>query len=115
VPAFSEDLKAISFKPLELEEKEKLDLVKQSPVSTDSNEIRKFINENTLMIKSSDSISLIFSKDEFIAVRKGDILFRNRYMFGKNRINLESIYFDKASNGLVAIDDEKKIYKMLVK
>jgi len=36
-------------------------------------------------------------------------------MFGKNRINLENIYFDKASNGLVAIDDEKKIYKMSVK
>ncbi len=115
VPAFSNDLREISFKPLEFEEKEKLDLVRQSPGSIDNDNISKFVSENTLMIKTSDSISLIFSKDEFIAVENGNVIFRNTYMFGKSRISLESIYFDKASNGLVAIDDEKKIYKMLVK
>ncbi len=115
VPAFSSDLKEIRFKSLGFEEKEKLDLVRQSPGIVDSESIRKFIGENTLMVKTSDSISLIFSKDEFIAVQNGDVLFRNTYRFGDSRISLESIYFDKASNGLVAIDDEKKIYKMLVK
>ncbi|MCK5004529.1 MAG: Stp1/IreP family PP2C-type Ser/Thr phosphatase [Candidatus Aminicenantes bacterium] len=115
LPAFSNDLREISFKPLEFEEKEKLDLVRQSPGSVDSDSIRKFISENTLMVKTSNSISLIFSKKEFIAVQNGDVLFRNTYRFGKSQISLESIYFDKASNGLVAIDDEKKIYKMLVK
>lgn len=115
VPAFSNDLRKISFKPLEFEEKEKLDLVKQSPGSVDNDNIRKYVSENTLMIKTSDSLSLIFSKDEFIAVLNGDVIFRNSYRFGESRIILESIYFDKASNGLVAIDDEKKIYKMLVK
>ncbi|MEN8222784.1 MAG: Stp1/IreP family PP2C-type Ser/Thr phosphatase [Acidobacteriota bacterium] len=112
---FTGHLKEINFKQLRFEEKEKLDLVMQSPAGNENEEIKKFINSETLMIKSINSISLIFLRDEFIAVRNGDVLFRDRYRFGKNKINLESIYFDKASNGLVAIDDEKKIYKMSVK
>lgn len=114
-PPFPNDLKEISFKQLEFEEKANLDLVKQLPESGEGDSIKKFISENTLMVKTSESISLIFSRDEFIAVRNGDIIFRNNYRIGKSRISLESIYFDKASSGLVAIDDEKKIYKMSIK
>ena len=114
-PVFPEHLNEIRFNPLEFEEKENLDLVKQSPADSDVAGIKKFITGNTLMIKSDDSISLIFARDEYIGVRNGEVLFRNGYMVGNNRICLESIYFDKSTNGLVAIDDEKKIYKMSVK
>ncbi len=112
---FTGYLKEINFQQLKFEEKEKLDLVRQFPGDADSYELKEFVTGDTLMIKSINSISLIFSKNEFVAVRNGDVLFRDKYMFGKNRINLENIYFDKASNGLVAIDVEKKIYKMSVK
>jgi len=115
VPKISPGMNAVSFMPLKFEEKEKLDLVRQFPEGLEDEEIRKFVSQNTLMIKSVNSVSLIFSRDEFIAVSHGDVLFRNGYRLGKNRISLESIYFDKASNGLVAIDEEKKIYKILVK
>ncbi len=114
-PEFPSHPREISFRQLKFKEKERLDLIRQSPAGGESEDLKKFINVNTLMIKSVNSMSLIFSKDEFIAVRNGDILFRDRYRFRENRINLERIYFDKTSNGLVAIDDEKKIYKMLVK
>ncbi len=112
---FPKDIKEINFKPLKLEEKEKLDLVEQSPGSDENNSIKKIAGANTLMVKYTDSLSLIFTKDEFITVKDGNVIFRNDYRFGSMRISLDSIYFDKGSNGLVAIDNERKFYKMLVR
>ncbi len=105
----------ISFRSLKFEEKKKLILVKQFPDSGLNTEgLGKFINGKTLMIKKGEYLSLIFTEDEFIAVKGGDILSRNKYRFGETILNLDSIYFDKSSNGLVAIDNEKKIYKLTI-
>jgi len=114
IPIFPSDTIRIGFEPLKAGEREKLNLVSQTLGISENINTGKFISNSTLMVRTSRSISLIFSKDEFIVVKNGNVLFRNGYRLNRRSMILKSICFDKTSNGLVAIDDEENIYKLSV-
>ncbi len=114
IQIFSNNSFRVDLKPLKAEERANLNLVSQILGISKNKDTNKFIDNDTLMVKTSQSISMVFSKEEFIVVKNGDILFRENYSLNSGNITLKSIYFDKTSNCLVAIDDKNIIYKLSV-